>query len=386
MSKYNHLVKDYATRERIKGIQSIYKALPDPDKILEENNYDYNILRDLLNDPHLMAAAQQRKMQVMQMGWEIDYEGEKKIKERVIEIFRNLPLANIMSDVLDAIFFGFSAGEINWKNFGKELIPVDVVAKPQEWFIFSNENELRLRKYQNGFYLFEEGEVLPDFKFILTQYNPTYVNPYGQKVLSKCYWPVVFKKAGIEFWQLMMERYGMPFLLGRYPPTFNETQKDEFINQIKQMIQDNVTIFENSLGIEVKESPKYEIGQLYETLVNFHNKEISKAVLTVTLTTELQSSGSYKSAEIHKEMLEYLGIGDKKLVEKALNTLIEYYCQLNYGNIESPKVKLTKKEAVIDESADRDKILSEIGVKFSKDYFKKRYNLSENDFELEARS
>ncbi len=39
MGKYNHLTKDYATRERIKGIQSIYKALPDPDKILEENNY-----------------------------------------------------------------------------------------------------------------------------------------------------------------------------------------------------------------------------------------------------------------------------------------------------------------------------------------------------------
>jgi hypothetical protein len=48
-------------------------------------------------------------------------------------------------------------------------------------------------------------------------------------------------------------------------------------------------------------------------------------------------------------------------------------------------VKLTKKEAVIDESADRDKILSEIGVKFSKEYFMKRYNLAESDFELMRR-
>lgn len=382
MNSKNNLIKQFATRERIQGIQSIYKALPDPDKILEENNYDYNIFRDLLNDPHLMATIQQRKMQVMQMGWEIDYEGEDKIKNKVMEIFRNLPLSNMISEILDAIFFGFSIGEIEWINEGNELTPINLISKPQEWFIFSNENKLKLRKNTNGFYLFEEGEELPEFKFILSQYNPTYTNPYGQKVLSKCYWPVVFKRAGIEFWQLMMERYGMPFLLGRYPSTFTEEQKAEFVEQLKKMVQDNVTIFENTLGIELKESPQYDIGQLYEILVNFHNKEISKAVLTVTLTTEIEKTGSYSASAIHKEMLEYLGVSDKKLVEKALNTLIEFYCQINFGNIACPRVKMNKKEAVVDESVSRDKVLNEIGVKFTKEYFKKRYNLNDGDFEL----
>ena len=100
------------------------------------------------------------------------------------------------------------------------------------------------------------------------------------------------------------------------------------------MVKDNITIFEESLGIEIKESPKYEIGQLYENLVSFHNKEISKAVLTVTLTTEVEGVGSYKASEIHKEMLGYLGVSDKKLVESSLNKLIDYYCELNYGNVE----------------------------------------------------
>ncbi|HVO75855.1 MAG TPA: DUF935 family protein [Ignavibacteriaceae bacterium] len=148
------------------------------------------------------------------------------------------------------------------------------------------------------------------------------------------------------------------------------------------MVEDNVTIFEDTLGIELKESPQYDIGQLYEILVNFHNKEISKAVLTVTLTTEIEKVGSYKASEIHKEMLSYVGVTDKKLVEKALNTLIQYYCFLNYGKIDTPRVKLNKKEAVVEESAECDKILADIGVKFRKEYFKKRYNLSEGDFDL----
>ena len=34
------------------------------------------------------------------------------------------------------------------------------------------------------------------------------------------------------------------------------------------------------------------------------------------------------------------------------------------------------------EAAERDKLLSEIGVKFTKEYFMKRYNLGERDFEI----
>jgi len=81
-------------------------------------------------------------------------------------------------------------------------------------------------------------------------------------------------------------------------------------------------------------------------------------------------------------MLSYLGVSDKKLVERALNTLIEYYVKINFGDASFPKVKLNKKEAVVEESAERDKILSEIGVKFTREYFKKRYNLGEGDFEI----
>ena len=381
------LLKEFATRRRTGLLDDIYKALPDPDKILEENDYDYEIYRDLLSDPHLMATMQQRKMQVMQMGWELTFEEETDeiIKNKVYEMLRRLPLSKIMSDILDAIFFGFSVGEIEYRKIGKHIEPVDIVGKPQEWFIFTNDNELRLRKFDNGIYLFEEGEKLPKYKFILTQYNPTYVNPYGQRVLSLCYWPVHFKRDGIDYWQLMMQRYGMPYLVGRYPNTFTNIQKEEFLEELQQMVEDNITIFEEGLGIEIKESPQYDVGALYENLLKFHNKEISKAVLTVTLTVELEGVGSYKAGDIHKEMLSYLGVSDKKLVERALNTLIEYYVKINFGDVYLPKIKLNKKEAVVEESAERDKILKEMGVNFTKEYFMKRYNLSDGDFELKTK-
>ena len=81
-SKLN-LVSDFATRDKMEIYEQLFTALPDPDKILADNNYDYAILRDLLSDAHLMATIQQRKMQVMQMGWEVEYEQGKSIKEKV---------------------------------------------------------------------------------------------------------------------------------------------------------------------------------------------------------------------------------------------------------------------------------------------------------------
>lgn len=381
------ITTDLATRDRFDTAIQYYNFLPDPDKILIENEYDYEIYRDLLLDPHLMATIQQRKMQVMQLEYEIQQSAEGKgqsvIAKELEQVFGDLDMNYIISEIMDAIFFGYSVIELTWKKDDRILIPDKILGKPQEWFIFDKFNELRLRKYKYGFYVFEDGEKLPPYKFILTQHKPTFTNPYGEKILSRCYWPVTLKKGGIEYWQLMMERYGMPYLIGRYPNTFTSIQKTEFLDQLKQMVVDNITIFDEALGIEIKESPQFDVGQLYENLVKFHNKEISKAVLTVTLTTEIEKTGSYKAAEIHKEMLQFLGESDRKLVESSLNRIIDFYCELNHGNVERPKIKLLDKEKVIEESADRDKALTDMGVKFTKEYFMKRYKLAEGDFSLQ---
>jgi len=46
------------------------------------------------------------------------------------------------------------------------------------------------------------------------------------------------------------------------------------------------------------------------------------------------------------------------------------------------RIRLNKNKVVVEEGAERDKLLCEIGVKFSKEYFMKRYNLGEEDFEI----
>ena len=115
----NTLLKERAVRE---VLNLFYDVLPDPDKILAENNYDYTIYRDLLVDSHLSAAIQQRKSQVLQMGWELNYDGPEAIKNELVEIIQNLPLQEIGNNILDAFLFGFAIGEVDWKLKGSRII------------------------------------------------------------------------------------------------------------------------------------------------------------------------------------------------------------------------------------------------------------------------
>lgn len=150
-TKFN-LTSPYITRDRISPYSRIGIALADPDKILSENNYDYSILRDIMNDPHVVAASQQRKMQVMQMDYEIDFTGDKEILNEIILIMNNMETSKIISEFLDSIFYGFSVGEIYWKMINGKIVPIDILDRPQEYFFFDDKNQLRLRESSNGFF------------------------------------------------------------------------------------------------------------------------------------------------------------------------------------------------------------------------------------------
>ncbi len=84
---------------------------------------------------------------------------------------------------MTAVLFGFQPIEIIWKPQGNLILPFEIKAKPAEWFVFDDENNLKLKTKDNF-----KGELLPDKKFLCPQYNPSYQNPYGERTLSRIFW------------------------------------------------------------------------------------------------------------------------------------------------------------------------------------------------------
>jgi len=183
----------------------------------------------------------------------------------------------------------------------------------------------------------------------------------------------------------MVEKYGMPYLVGYYSATATQSDKDELSQNIQDIVNNQGGILPTGTQLDFKENVKYEIGQLYDNIITFYDKEISKAILSVTLTTTIEKLGSYRLAGMQKDIIDYISLADKKMIEEAINKVIKYYLYLNYGEeTEDIKFKLVQKEQIIETTAKRDKILKEMGVVFTEEYFKKRYNLSDKDFKLKT--
>ena len=87
-----------------------------------------------------------------------------------------------------------------WENQNGLLLPVAVVGKPQEWFVFDEENRLMLRTKDN-----RNGDLVPEKKFLLATQQADYMNPYGRADLAMCFWAATFKKGGFKFWLEFME-------------------------------------------------------------------------------------------------------------------------------------------------------------------------------------
>ena len=373
------ITEEIATRKRALNFYSLANILPDPDIVLKKQGKDIRIYKELLCDPHVFACTQSRKAGVLSMDWEINRGLDKdQNAEEIEKLLKRLDLQKVISDILDATQFGFQPLEIIWKkDKSGHIMPDKVIAKPPEWFCFDDDNNLKFRTKENYY-----GEVVPAKKFLLAQNNPSYNNPYGERTLSRVFWNVTFKKGGLKFWVVFTEKYGMPHLIGKHPRGSTKEETNSLADMLEDMVQDAIAVIPDDSSIEIQEASKSSSAEIYEKLIDKMNTEISKAILGQTLTTEIGSTGSYAASNTHMQVRQDIVDSDKKLVEGVINQLIQWIYEINFANAEVPVFELYEPENVDLNLAQRDKILSDTGVKFTKEYFIKNYGLEEEDFDI----
>lgn len=353
--------------------------LPDPDPVLRRQGRDIRIYKDLLTDAHVGSVADSRKAGVLTQEWKIERGKANSLRHSFIEdVFASLDVHRITTEILDAQLYGYKPLEIVWERKDGLIAPADIVGKPPEWFSFSPENELLFRSKHNA-----NGEPVPPLKFLVAQNDPSYENPYGKRVLARCFWPVTFKRGGYKFWAMFLEKYGMPLLVGTYPNGTDETRINEMLEMLENMVQDAVAVMPEGSQVTSIEPSSSGGTRSYREFLAFGNMEISKAILGQTLTTEMQGSGSYAAAQTHFAVRREIVESDKRIVESKMNEAISFIYDLNFSaNEPRPAFRLYEQKAVQKERAERDEILSRTGVRFSKEYYAREYDLREEDFDL----
>jgi phage gp29-like protein len=244
-----------------------------------------------------------------------------------------------------------------------------------EWFKPQRDGTLR--------YFAPDGSSGPDgelcdtkLKFFLTRHRPTYRQPYGESMLSRLYWPWFFRYNGWRFWMQFLERFGMPLLLGKV------NKPGDFVNALLALGIDSAI----AVGKDEDLSAVHPTGghDAFEKLDNALCKRIQKTILGQTLTTDVDSKGSYAAAKVHDLVRLDKRNADIRMISTTVQAIIDAHVALNFGEgTERPQFVMEDGTGLELERAERDAKLVQAGVcRLTENYLLRVYDFEEGDFEI----
>ncbi|MGQ0287130.1 DUF935 domain-containing protein [Pasteurellaceae bacterium 22721_9_1] len=380
MPKQQDLISVIATRASAIDFWSFMHYLPNPDPVLKKMGRDISAYREILSDSHVGGCVRRRKAAIKGLEWRITPTGNQKTDDVLTALFNQLPLANIINQILDAALFGYQALEIMWEYDNGMCLPVDIVGKPQEWFVFNHDNELMLRDKEH-----RDGKPLPEKKFLLVTQQADYINPYGRADLALCFWAATFKKGGFKFWLEFVEKYATPYLLGKHPRQAQVHEISDLLDSLENMVGTAVGAIPNDSSIEILESgSKSGSSQVFDDFLKYCKSEIAIALLGQNQTTEAEANRA--SAIAGFEVTRDIRNDDASLVESTFNQLLQWICELNFHVETLPKFELYEQESIDKLQAERDQLLANMGVQFTEQYLARTYGFEQGDIVLSSES
>lgn len=376
--KKQDLVKEIASRANAVDFWSFMHYLPNPDPVLKKMGKDISAYREILSDSHVGGCVRRRKAAVKGLEWRLTPTGNNKTDEILTALFDRLPLSQIINQVLDACLFGYQALEVMWQHQDGLWLPTAIEGKPQEWFVFDEENRLMLRTKENRF-----GQPLPEKKFLLATQQADYMNPYGRADLAMCFWAATFKKGGFKFWLEFMEKYGSPWLVGKHPRQSQPHEIEDLLDSMEQMLGTAVAAVPDDSSIAMLESAsKGASSQVFDEFLRYCKSEIAIALLGQNQTTEAEANRASATAGL--EVTLDIRNDDVAIVEAVFNLLLQWICELNFNVEMLPRFELFEQAEINTDQVERDTKLHSIGVRFSKAYFEREYGFEQGDIEIQA--
>ncbi len=369
--------------------------LPNPDPVLKAQGKDIKIYTDLLVDDRVAGGMINRTAASKSMEWSIEKAaaGTRQFKATQLWVGK-LEINRIIEQILKARAYGYAPIEILWGVRDGLTVPVDLVLKPQQWFVYDSDNKLcfwsssaTAAVQQNALNSSIFGiEQLPPRKFVCPRNEADYLNPYGLGLLSRCFWPVTFKRGGWKFWVKFAEKYGAVWPLGKLPRSATPEQRADLLDTLTKMIQDGAAVIPDDGSAEFLESgDKGGTSALFNDIVTAANSAISTVWLGHAGAGE-STPGKLGSETAAVDVREDLRNDDANLIMQTMQQVIDWTCEINWGSsADSPKFILKEKEKIDTTQAERDDKLSTAmersGLKLSSRYYQKTYKLDPEDVE-----
>lgn len=308
--------------------------------------HDYLTLAEELEerDPHYGAVLGVRKRAISGLPITVesasDSAEDQRLADEVAALTRKPAFGYLIDDLLDALGKGYSVAEIMWQR-GQRFEPVNYKHRDPRWFEWNDTHERLLLRDATSPGLTRD---LPAYKFIchVPRMKSGIALRGGLARLIAFSW--ICKAYTLKDWVAFAEVYGMPLRLGRYGPNATEDDVDVLRQAVANIGSDAAAVLPESMKIEFEQvATGTSSHELFKELVEWVDRQISKAVLGQTMTTEAQSAGlGSQQAWVHNDVRGDILQSDTRQLEDTLERdLVKPYIDLNHGERdEYPRINL----------------------------------------------
>jgi len=317
-------------------------------------------LMDLANDARqkdgtLQAVLSQSEEAIGGLDWQLQLPAKPKAKEKratewIDGLLRgNASFSRLIAHLAGAVYYGYAVSEILWTKTSGRLVPADYVCLAPRRFGFRSRDGL--------FVLRDEGtkidgvDVLDAFpnKFVVSRPRVTGDVPCREGLVRVLMWAALFRNWTMSDWLRTGEIAWKPWRIGTYKPGTSEESVDNLIAVLDGMSSNGVAVVPDTTTLDVKWAPngsgKTTHAELFETI----GREMTKAVLGQTETTQSSTSSGYAQAKVHNEVRKDLRESRARCVAADITRdVIRPLIELNFG----PGMRVPRMRFVTDDSLD----------------------------------
>lgn len=347
--------------------------LTSQDSVLRARGPSLTLYEELLRDPQVAATFQQRVGAIVSREWEVVAGAGDRQSEMAADHAREM-LAAINFDaatrkMMYGVFYGYAVGELMWLRDGGNWTIERIAVRRARRFGFDRHGGLRLLTQENA----NPGELMPAGKFwTFTAGADNDDEPYGLGLGHACYWPVWFKRNGIKFWSVYIDKFGQPTGVGKYSPNATAAEIDKLLEAVRAIHTDSGIVVPEGMTIDLLEAGRAASAD-YQKFHDTMDAAIAKVVLSQTMTTDNGSSRA--QADVHADVRDDIVKGDADLICGSFNRgPLAWQARWNYPDATPPKVwRIMEEPEDINAAIERDSKLYAIGWEPGEEHIRARY-------------
>lgn len=328
----------------------------------------------LEKEPRFAAHLQTRRLAVLSCPWKVESSKSPELAGEVTEMLRRADLRGALSGLMRAVGHGYAGVAVDWAPGGAMVRGFRPVASDRWTFD------------EAGYPAIMDDTALGH---PLSSYHPAqvlYVRADGAAglpcqcgLLRSLLWLYLFKNAGFRDWAVFLERFGIPFILGKIPSgDFKDPKlRDELLRSIMNVRNGGGGVGTTETDMQMLNGASSGNQQAFEAFQRYCDETATLLILGQLASSD--HAGGLSAGTAQDEVRQDLLQADCALLEPQVQKLVDWYCILRHGMPDAGDLRFVidcQKPEDMTARAQRDaQVAQAAGMRLSKQYAEETYGV-----------